>query len=108
MDKKEKSVDAPGYDPNLKRVPFPPTPEDYRQAEKNLAEGLYAPKPEPEKVPYHENYPPEAPSPDPSQTMPGATDIRDPHARLAEDETTENMSPDVKLNLREPGSFDEG
>lgn len=113
MANKEKSIDAPGYDPNLKHVPFPPTPEDYERAKAagdsetaeggpTAGDGAKAAG----KQPYYENYTPDAPAPDPSQTAPGATDIRDPHARLAEGETTEKMSPDVNLNLREPGDFD--
>ena len=106
MSNREKSIDAPNYDPNLKHVPFPPNEEDYRQAREDLDAGRYEEKAVPPKAPLSDNYQPDAPAPDPSQTRPGATDIRDPGARLKPGEDASSMSPDVNLNLREPGDFD--
>ena len=73
-DKKDKMVDFPQYDPD-RRVPFPPPPgseSPFGQARPKKD----APAPE-AKRPYYEDYDPDPPSPDPSQTTPGAPDIRD-------------------------------
>lgn len=88
----KKMVDYPEYDPN-RRVPFPPpegSQSPFGTPNKRKEE---AP---PKKQPYHENYDPDPPSADPSQTGLGA-DIRDPDNKLPEGTDLSKLSPDVDL-----------
>ncbi|MDL2219005.1 hypothetical protein LJC04_01525 [Ruminococcaceae bacterium OttesenSCG-928-O06] len=92
-EKKDKMVDFPEYDPD-RRVPFPP-PADAKSpfGTPNTRKEAEAPK----GPPYHQTYDPDPVTPDPSQTTPGAVDIRDPNARLPEDADLSKYSPDVEL-----------
>ena len=91
MADKNKMVDFPDFNPD-KRVPFPPGPgSPFGQSPPKKKE-------EPEaKTPFYENYNPDPAAPDPSQTTPGAADIRDPAAKLPNDDELEKYSPDVDL-----------
>lgn len=91
MAAKDKMVDHPEYNPD-ERVSFPPkgksktpfgkTPE--RKTEEKEA-----------KQPYYETYNPDPPTADPSQTMPGAPDIRNPDTKLPEGTDLSKLSPDM-------------
>ncbi|NLW79292.1 MAG: hypothetical protein GXY32_07785 [Ruminococcaceae bacterium] len=95
MADKDKMVDFPEYDPNA-RVPWPPKPG---------SESPFGKKPvrkeeeKPEKKPYYETYDPDPPTADPSQTKPGAPDIRDPDTRLPEGTDLGELSPDIEHKL---------
>lgn len=92
MEKKRELVDIPGYDPS-RRVAFPPAgPEDYTEQT-----DIRHPAPPVPQTPYRERYDPDAPAPDPSQTQPGAPDIRAPEAPLDAGADLEGLSPDVAL-----------
>ena len=92
-DKKDKMVDFPQYDPERK-VPWPPP------ADAKAPYGEPSPVKEeaaPDKKPYHQDYPSETPTPDPSQTTPGAPNLRDPDTRLPDGEDLSKYSPDIDL-----------
>lgn len=93
MANKDKMVDFPGYDPNAK-VPFPPGKEPSSPFGKTPQR---PPKDAPKKTPLYENYNPDPPAPDPSQTVPGMPDVRDPDTRLADEADLGVLSPDVDL-----------
>lgn len=90
MDKK-KMVDYPEYEPDG-RIPFPPEPGE-KPEDRPPRQPEAAAKP-----PYHEAYDPDPRSTDPSQTMPGAPDIRDPATKLPPDTDLSKLSPDVNLD----------
>lgn len=92
MANKDKMVDYPGYDPDA-RIPFPPGPGASPFGKSTPRK----PEPKPEKKPYYETYDADLPAPDPSQTTPGAPDIRDPDTRLEGDADLGKLSPDVDL-----------
>lgn len=90
---KNKMVDYPDYDPD-RRVPFPPE-EDAKTpfGTPNTRQD----EPQPKGAPYHQTYQSEWPTPDPSQTTPGAPNLRDPDTRLPEDTDLSKLSPDIDL-----------
>lgn len=96
MPEKDKMVDFPAYDPEA-RVPFPPEPAAEKSSPFGKTPARKAPD-SPKKQPYYENYSPDPPAPDPSQTSPGMPDVRDPGTRLgAGGEDLAALSPDVDL-----------
>lgn len=96
MADKNKMVDFPDYNPDA-RVPFPPQPGD------ETPFGKSKPRKEQEqgeKQPYYETYAPDPPTPDPSQTTPGAPDIRDPATKNLSEEQLKDLSPNIDLKER--------
>lgn len=96
MAKKDKMVDFPEYDPHAK-VPFPPGPKAQAPASPFGKTPARREKQAPEKQPYYQNYTPDPPAPDPSQTVPGMPDVRDPATKLPEGADLGKLSPDVDL-----------
>lgn len=97
MKDKNSLVDFDQYDPNLKRVPFPPTQQDYEEAAKKPPPPDASLQPGEVARPYNETYVPHAPAPDPSQTTPGAPDIRDPDTPAPSAEEMERLNKSVDL-----------
>lgn len=89
MKDKKEMVDFPEYEPEG-RISFPPGPDEKPVKDKARPE-------EKRGKPYTETYDPDPKSADPSQTMPGAPDIRDPGTKLPPDEELHKLSPDVDL-----------
>lgn len=92
MSKKRELIDMPGYEAGQK-VAFPPTQEeDYMpRAPRDMPDEM------PRKEPYTHTYEPETPAPDPSQTTPGAPDIRDPDVAAGGGIDAATYSPDPGL-----------
>lgn len=91
MPEKNKMVDFPDYDPD-KRVPFPPGGSPFGQTPPQKR----TPEEPQQKKPFYEEYDPDPVTPDPSQTTPGAIDIRDPHAKPPSDDELGKYSPDIE------------
>ncbi len=95
MDEKKKMVDFPHYDPDS-HVTFPPS-EGAATCPPAPKRDHTQPPHETREKPYHQDYEPEFPTADPSQTTPGAPNIRDPHTKLPPDTDLSKLSPDVDL-----------
>ena len=97
MSDKTKSglVDCPHFDPDLQKLPFPPTSTDYANAEKKPEAA--PPAESSDALPYTHTYIPGPGAPCPSLTTPGAPDIRDPHARALTPEELAALNPDPGL-----------
>ena len=95
MSEKKQMVDFPHYDPDS-HVPFPPsggeasTAAPPKRDHSQPAHGKGA-------TPYHQDYDPDPVTVDPSQTTPGAPDIRDPGTKLPPDTDLSKLSPNVDL-----------
>ena len=95
MAQKDKMVDFPEYDPSAK-VSFPPGPQPTAKSPFGKTPARKE-KQSPEKQPYYQNYNPDPPAPDPSQTVPGMPDVRDPATKLPNGTDLDKLSPDVDL-----------
>lgn len=97
MKDKEKMVDFDHYAPNLQRVPFPPAEGDYEQAAQNPPPPNASLKSGEVPLPYTQTYTPDAPAPDPSQTTPGAPNIRDPQTPMPSNEEIDALNKSANL-----------